>query len=112
MKADPKRERGFALRDLLHPAQAFGHPADLISDPDLTVNEKRTILASWVAHWAADASKPITLAALLEALHALDQRGDPAAGTRLRDWRRRQARRQAIERFRNRRGSGFPLPRE
>jgi len=108
MKAAPKRERHFALRDLLHPAQAFRHPSDLVRDPDLTANEKRAILTSW----ASDAGTPVTLEAVLEALRALDPRADPAANSNLRNWKRRQARRQAIERFRNRRGSGFPLPRD
>ena len=33
--------------DLLHPARAFEHPSHVINDPDLTLNEKRAILASW-----------------------------------------------------------------
>ena len=33
------------LNALLHPAQAFSHPADVVNDPDLTLNEKR---ASWL----------------------------------------------------------------
>ena len=107
MKAARKRERNFALRDLLHPAKAFQHPSDVVRDPDLTPNEKRAILASWASDWASEAGKPIALSAVLEALSALDQRAHGAADTRLRDWRRRQARRQAIERFRNRRGDGI-----
>jgi hypothetical protein len=31
---------------LLHPAQTFAHPDDVVGDPDLTLNEKRAILAS------------------------------------------------------------------
>jgi hypothetical protein len=34
--------------DLLHPAQAFEH-RDVVHDPDLTINEKRAILASWAS---------------------------------------------------------------
>jgi hypothetical protein len=34
------------LDDLLHPAQAFAHPRDVVADADLTVNEKRAVLAS------------------------------------------------------------------
>jgi hypothetical protein len=37
---------GLDLDDLLHPTQAFAHPSDVVSDPDLTLNEKRAILAS------------------------------------------------------------------
>ena len=43
---DRQREGGFDLNELLHPAQAFRHPSDVVSDPDLTLNEKRAILAS------------------------------------------------------------------
>ena len=35
------------LDGLLHPAQAFDHPREVVNDPDLTLNEKRAILASW-----------------------------------------------------------------
>ena len=34
------------LDALLHPAQAFDHPDDVANDPDLSLNEKRGILAS------------------------------------------------------------------
>jgi len=37
------------LDDLLHPAQAFAHPRDVVTDGDLTVNEKRAVLASWAS---------------------------------------------------------------
>jgi hypothetical protein len=37
----------FDLDELLHPANAFGHPSEVVNDPDLTLNEKRAILASW-----------------------------------------------------------------
>jgi hypothetical protein len=29
------------LDTLLHPANAFAHPADVVNDPDLTLSEKR-----------------------------------------------------------------------
>lgn len=34
---------------LLHPADAFSHPMDVVEDCDLTPYEKRAILSSWVA---------------------------------------------------------------
>src|SRR3954470_21946051 len=34
---------------LLHPAMAFQHPRRVLEDPDLTLNEKRAILASWAS---------------------------------------------------------------
>jgi hypothetical protein len=39
----------FDLDALLHPARAFAHPMDVVRDPDLTLNEKRAILASWAS---------------------------------------------------------------
>ena len=33
------------LDTLLHPSQAFEHPSEVVRDPDLTLNEKRAILA-------------------------------------------------------------------
>jgi hypothetical protein len=44
--------------DLLHPAQAFSHPSDVVNDPDLTLNEKRAILASWASDACAVESAP------------------------------------------------------
>jgi hypothetical protein len=34
---------------LLHPAQAYGHPCQVLADSDLTIAEKRAILASWAS---------------------------------------------------------------
>lgn len=73
----------FSLDELLHPARAFGHPNDVIADRDLTVNEKRAILASW----ASDASAvddepalrmptdgpPVSFDDIMDALKTLDQ---------------------------------------
>src|SRR5690349_20325700 len=81
------------LDDLLHPAQAFGHPSEVVSDPDLTLNEKRAILASWPSDACAveavpslrrrtDAKAPISFDDVMEALRGLDrqiaQQADPA----------------------------------
>jgi hypothetical protein len=41
--------RSLDLDELLHPAQAFDHPNQVVADPDLTLNEKRAILASWAS---------------------------------------------------------------
>lgn len=48
----------FDLDELLHPAQAFGHPSEVLSDPDLTTNEKRAILASWASDACAIEAAP------------------------------------------------------
>jgi hypothetical protein len=51
---------GFDLDDLLHPAQAFAHPSEVVHDPDLTLNEKRAILASWASDaCAVEAAPPL-----------------------------------------------------
>ena len=44
-----RQRANFDLDQLLHPAQAFGHPSEVVNDPDLTLNEKRAILASWAS---------------------------------------------------------------
>jgi hypothetical protein len=48
----------FDLDELLHPAQAFGHPSQVVSDPDLTLNEKRAVLASWASDACAVEAAP------------------------------------------------------
>jgi hypothetical protein len=37
------------MASLLHPADAFAHPMDVVDDCDLTSYEKRAILSSWAA---------------------------------------------------------------
>jgi hypothetical protein len=46
------------LDQLLHPAQAFEHPSNVVNDPDLTLNEKRAILASWASDACAIEAAP------------------------------------------------------
>ena len=48
----------FELDYLLHPAGAFRTPIDVINDPDMTVQEKRTILASWASDACAVEASP------------------------------------------------------
>ena len=100
------------LDDLLHPAQAFERPRDVVDDPDLTVNEKRAILASWASDACAVEAVPalrrppgsrrlVTVDEILQALRTLDkiaQSDGPQAV-----WARRQVRREALSEFRNRR---------
>jgi len=45
---------------LLHPADAFSHPMDIVDDCDLTPYEKRAILSSWAADacTGAEAGRP------------------------------------------------------
>jgi hypothetical protein len=51
-------EDRFDLDELLHPANAFGHPSEVVNDPDLTLNEKRAILASWATDVCAIEAAP------------------------------------------------------
>ncbi len=46
------------LDALLHPAQAFEHPMSVVNDPDLTLSEKRAILASWASDICAVGAAP------------------------------------------------------
>ena len=93
------------LNDLLHPAQAFEHPDHVVSDPDLTLNEKRAILASWASDaCAVEASpalrcapggrRPVSVDDILDALRSLDRAASDGANSR--SWLRRKARRRAI----------------
>jgi hypothetical protein len=99
------------LDDLLHPAEAFEHPQQVVDDPDLTVNEKRAILASWASDACAveaapalrrppGASRAVRVDEVLEALRVLDRH---AAVTVRAGWTRRQSRRGSFEEFRARR---------
>jgi len=81
MPAEPRVT--FDLDDLLHPAQAFDHPNDVVNDPDLTLHEKRAILSSWASDACAveshphlrqppGASRVVTFDEVVDALKALD----------------------------------------
>lgn len=82
------------LTDLLHPAQAFESPAAVLEDPDLTVNEKRAILASWASDAcaveaapdlrAAPAGRVVRFDEIMEALRALGKQVNGATYRRLR----------------------------
>jgi hypothetical protein len=76
------------LDHLLHPAQAFKHPRHVVEDSDLTLNEKRAILASWASdacaieaapalRQAPGTAQPVRFDDVMDALRALDkQAGD------------------------------------
>lgn len=72
----------FELDELLHPAQAFSHPSEVVNDPDLTLNEKRAILASWASDACAieaapelrqGPKSPVRFDDMMDALRALDR---------------------------------------
>lgn len=112
---EPKDQDSFDLDELLHPAQAFSHPSDVVNDPDLTLNEKRAILASWASDACAidsmptlrrapiQGGKPIAFDDVMDALRALDAR---AAQTSTR-YRRVLRKRRIFDRGQS--GQGQPL---
>ena len=97
------------LDALLHPAQAFKHPRDVVGDLDLTLNEKRAILASWASDACAveaapalrhvpGADRPVPVDEILEALRTLDKlANEQAAGS---SRYRRAVRRLSFDAFR------------
>jgi hypothetical protein len=58
LNQNPGDTSGFDLDYLLHPAHAFEHPFAVVNDPDLTLNEKRAILASWASDACAVEAMP------------------------------------------------------
>lgn len=48
----------FDLTNFLHPAEAFRTPKEVVADPDLTLYEKRAILASWASDACAVEASP------------------------------------------------------
>jgi hypothetical protein len=104
-----KSLRGATLDALLHPAAAYGRPAEVMRDADLTTNEKRAILAAWASDACAVEASPslrcapgsaaeVTIDEILDALGALDA---VARDERERlDRMRRLTRRRSIERLR------------
>ena len=76
----------YDLNQLLHPAQAFEHPSEVVDDPDLTLNEKRAILASWASDACAIEAAPdlrssargapVRFDDIMEALRMLDRQAN------------------------------------
>jgi hypothetical protein len=68
---------------LVHPSEVFDHPADVVNDPDLSLNEKRAILASWASDACAIEAAPglrqgpagcvVPFDEIMEALRTLDK---------------------------------------
>lgn len=50
--------KDFNVEYLLHPAGAFRTPMEVVNDPDMTVQEKRAILASWASDACAVEASP------------------------------------------------------
>src|SRR3982074_778488 len=82
----PRRRADDALDldALLHPAQAFAHPLDVVRDRDLTFNEKRALLASWASDACAIEAAPalrkgpagrlVQFDEIMDALRTLDKK--------------------------------------
>jgi hypothetical protein len=82
------------LDELLHPARLFARPWDVVDDPDLKLDEKRAILASWASDACAVEAAPalrrvpdggpvVSVDEILEALCTLDRRArEPSASGR------------------------------
>ena len=86
-RPEQESDVGFDFQALLHPAGAFSHPIDVVRDPDLTLSEKRAILASWASDACAvesapalriapAGSKPVTFDDVMDALRALDEQAE------------------------------------
>jgi len=75
-------QKDFDLNCLLYPAENFRRPTDVLEDADLTLSEKRAILASWASdacavegtpelrRWAGAA--PVSFDDVMDALKKLD----------------------------------------
>jgi hypothetical protein len=80
--------KAFNIDDLLHPARAFAHPGDVARDPDLSLNEKRAILASWASDACALEAAPefreipggtrVRFDEIMECLRELDRQANEA----------------------------------
>jgi hypothetical protein len=121
-RAETRSDGGFDLDNLLHPAKAFAHPSRVVDDPDLTLNEKRAILASWASDACAieaapslrclpGGQQPVSFDDVMEALRALDKQAQNRAGDsdRYRRILRRQRRGFPSSSGRGDRGQGPPL---
>lgn len=74
------------LDEILHPAQAFDHPSEVVDDPDLSLDEKRAILASWASDACAVEAAPelrlnphgtqVRFDDIMKALRALDKQAN------------------------------------
>ena len=81
-----RTDPGLEIDELLHPANAFGHPSEIVSDADLTLNEKRAILASWASDACAieaapelragPLGSPVRFDDIMDALRTLDKQAN------------------------------------
>jgi hypothetical protein len=113
---DDSQTRPFdlGLDELLDPARAFYHPRCVVDDPDLTLNEKRAILARWASDACAleampalrrlpKGRRPVPIDDIFDALKELDHQAMDRRFIRL-------VRRSEIESRRRRSGGNGALP--
>jgi hypothetical protein len=91
-KKPANRQAQFDLDSLLHPAQAFTHPTDVVNDTDLTLAEKRAMLSSWASDARATEDRPalqhrpdappVAFDDVMDALRKLDRKSGPAVKPR------------------------------
>jgi len=108
------RDEVFDLDQLLHPAGAYEDPAQVLSDPDLTINEKRAILSSWASDACAIEAVPglrelpsgraVSFDDIMDALRSLDTASDQQ-----KKYRKLVRRRRIFGRSTNNDKSGSPL---
>jgi hypothetical protein len=55
---DATNRKEFDFTNFLHPAGAFRTPKEVVADADLTLHEKRAILASWASDACAIEASP------------------------------------------------------
>ena len=80
----PFRRLGEAAERLLRPSVGFSDPDDVLKDPLLDADEKRSVLSSWASdacavadrpdlRWPLGAPAPVPVKAVLDALARLDR---------------------------------------
>ena len=118
---DRKQPGAFSaeLDDLLHPSRVFDRPSDVLNDPDLSLNEKRAVLASWASDACAVEAAPALRKApsgkvvqfdeIMDALRSLDAEAQKARTARGRPTALRRAKTSRRPRGGGREDQGSPL---
>jgi hypothetical protein len=111
-RSKPRKTRSasgdYDLNQRLHRAQAFGRPSEVLNDPDLTLNEKRTILASQASDACAieaapdlrsnTRGAPVWFDDIMAALRTLDRQANGERYRRVLHYRRGLLRREPTRR--------------
>jgi len=106
------RIRDDVFDELLHPADAFEHPSEVVGDSDLTLYEKRAILSSWASDACALEAAPelrglprgkvVRFDDVMDALRSLDR----DEGQSLKKYQKLVRRRDIFGRSRGNEGNG------